>query len=606
MPVNLQLDLGPRRARSRRRFRWWRWAAGLGLPVAGACYFLWVLPFWGWPFNAQRHTRPPLTPAWALECWLWEDDANTAEAVRELLAGYAAHDLPVRTVLLDSPWSTRYNDFTVDTNRYPDPAKFFGDLQTNGYRVVLWMTCMVNSRNKDTAVRAASDFYEHARTNGFLAGDGHEVSWWKGRGGFLDYTHPDALRWWHGLQQPLFDLGLDGWKLDGTDTLFSGPGFLPYQHTHAGWLSTRGYMDRYNREEYRHGLTQNPEFIVLTRAIDDRYFPLSHPEGFAPLDAAPVTWVGDRTHEWSSRGGGGADADAVRTTASLRDRGFEGALRDILASAAKGYGVVGDDVAGYHGKEPIPPRLYIRWAQFAAFTGLFLNGGHGERRLWQRTAEELAIIRRYAWLHTELVPYLYTLVARHHEGGLPLIRPVAGPYHYRLGDDLLIAPIYRDQLTNAVHLPAGRWRHLFHDGKVLTGPTNFTRAFALDNFPAYVRDGANLPLNVTRTYTGFGDTNSANLLTWAIWPHGTNEFTVTHPDRSGTTTLRVEAGTGLSLTLAGVAKPHRLRILWPERPRVVRRDGQVLAEGADWRYDAADTRLWITSPTGNAAAYAVE
>ena len=108
----------------------------------------------------------------------------------------------------------------------------------------------------------------------------------------------------------------------------------------------------------------------------------------------------------------------------MLDRGFEGALRDILASAAKGYCVVGDDVAGYHGAEPIPPRLYIRWAQFAAFTGLFLNGGHGERRLWKRTSEELEIIRRYAWMHTELVPYLYSQVVRCHEGGLPMMRPM--------------------------------------------------------------------------------------------------------------------------------------------------------------------------------------
>jgi len=43
-----------------------------------AYYFLFALPFRGQPFNEQRHGNPPLTPAWALECWLWEDDVNTA------------------------------------------------------------------------------------------------------------------------------------------------------------------------------------------------------------------------------------------------------------------------------------------------------------------------------------------------------------------------------------------------------------------------------------------------------------------------------------------------------------------------------------------------
>src|SRR5213079_779315 len=94
-----------------------------------------------------------LTPRWALECWLWEDDVNTEAYAKELLAGYAKYDLPVRTLLIDSPWSQRYNDFKVDEDRYPEPTKFFRDLHNQGYRVVLWMTPMVNSTNKDTRIR---------------------------------------------------------------------------------------------------------------------------------------------------------------------------------------------------------------------------------------------------------------------------------------------------------------------------------------------------------------------------------------------------------------------------------------------------------------------
>lgn len=58
-------------------------------------YFYLVFPLWGMPFNAQRHGNPPLTPAWALECWLWEDDVHSAKFVDELLKGYAQHDIPV-------------------------------------------------------------------------------------------------------------------------------------------------------------------------------------------------------------------------------------------------------------------------------------------------------------------------------------------------------------------------------------------------------------------------------------------------------------------------------------------------------------------------------
>src|SRR5207237_4811739 len=81
---------------------------------------------------------------------------------------------------------------------------------------------------------------------------------------------------------------------------------------------------------YQFGLTQNPQFITMIRAIDGRWI---HPEGFAPLDAAPVTWVGDNRHTWN-----------------YKDRGIEAAISDILSSARVGYCVIGSDVAGYHGR----------------------------------------------------------------------------------------------------------------------------------------------------------------------------------------------------------------------------------------------------------------
>ena len=70
-----------------------------------AVWAYWVYPFWGMPFNGARHGQPPLTPYWALESWLWEDDVNTADEVLALLAGYEKHDIPVRTILIDRPWS---------------------------------------------------------------------------------------------------------------------------------------------------------------------------------------------------------------------------------------------------------------------------------------------------------------------------------------------------------------------------------------------------------------------------------------------------------------------------------------------------------------------
>jgi len=585
--------------------------------LAAFLYFVYVLPFWGIPFNQSRHGRVPLTPPWALECWLWEDDVNTAAYVKELLEGYAKYDFPVRTLLIDSPWSWRYNDFKVDEDRYPEPEKFFRGLQDQGYRVVLWMTCMVDSFSKDTKVKESQDFFDEARSKGYLAGNGYQWRWWKGKGGFIDYTDPDAMQWWHGLQQQVLDWGVDGWKLDGCDTFFSGKLWklpVPFNRVHSGRMTTRQYMDHYARDEYQHGLTQNPEFVIMVRALDG---PWSHPEGFAPLDAATVTWVGDTRHTWKSK-----------------DRGIEAAIRDILGSARLGYCVIGSDIAGYHGrsnpddigpataallsswrskqpaqgpanaefgtaagKDEIAPNIYIRWAEFSAFCGFFLNGGHGERRLWKRTQAELEIVRKFSWLHTELVPYMYSHVARCHNGGLPLMRPLRdGKFHYRLGDDFLVAPIHEDKLARTVSLPPGGWRYLFDDRELLRGSRQLTRDFPLDEFPVFIREGAVVPLKVTRPYTGFGDKDSADFTTWLIYPHGRSEFTMYHPEthpKLETTTVKVDSGQSLRIEFSGKHEPHILRIFAERKPSGGTLDGKGLPEGGAWTFDSPGHRLII-------------
>src|SRR4029079_6737857 len=123
---------------------------------------------------------------------------------------------------------------------------------------------------------------------------------------------------------------------------------------------------------------------------------------------------------------------------------------------------------------------------------------------------ELEIIRKFSWLHSELVPYMYSHVAICHEGGPPLMRPLKeGTFQYLLGGDFLIAPIHEDKPGRTISLPAGQWRYLFHDNEILRGPATIVRDFPQDEFPVFVREGAIVPLNVRRPYTSFGDTNSA-------------------------------------------------------------------------------------------------
>ena len=51
---------------------------------------------------------------------------------------------------------------------------------------------MVNRTSKDTQIKNSEVWYNDAKENGYLVKSDKVNSWWKGKGGFLDYTNPEG------------------------------------------------------------------------------------------------------------------------------------------------------------------------------------------------------------------------------------------------------------------------------------------------------------------------------------------------------------------------------------------------------------------------------
>lgn len=72
---------------------------------------------------------PPVTPAWALGHIVWEDSLNTQCGAQRIVNEYLKRDIPVNAVIIDSPWSTAYNNFEWDSSRYPSHDKMINFFQ---------------------------------------------------------------------------------------------------------------------------------------------------------------------------------------------------------------------------------------------------------------------------------------------------------------------------------------------------------------------------------------------------------------------------------------------------------------------------------------------
>ncbi|RMH42964.1 MAG: glycoside hydrolase family 31 protein [Deltaproteobacteria bacterium] len=427
---------------------------------------------------------PAVPPKWAFAPQQWRNEHDSSDQVREDAQAMRALDIPGSAIWIDNPWQTGYNTFEFDETRFSEPAALVADLRALGYRVVVWSTPYVN-RGGPTA----ADFADAAE-RGYLVTDGAApvvFPWQDGPGALVDFTADGATQWWRERIARATALGVSGFKLDfGEDLVPELGGRLTPFRLAAGTAQTLHNAYQYGYHEAYLGALPPGDGWLITRA-----------GSFGEQAVNTTIWPGDLDNDFSRHGVD--NGDGQRNVG-----GLPAAVAAGLSLSVSGYPFFGSDIGGFRNGEPTPEAL-IRWAEYAALgTIMQLGGGGASHNPWDVDRfgpDALAIYRRYARLHMDLVPYLYTLAVRAGTDGTPVVRPTRFIYPdarsddatYLVGDALFVAPVIEEgATTRVVAFPPGRWIDWW-TGVAETEPERQVPA-PLDRLPLWRRANAFVPM----------------------------------------------------------------------------------------------------------------
>jgi alpha-glucosidase (family GH31 glycosyl hydrolase) len=536
------------------------------------------------------------TPRWAFEPWI-SKDISDAQDTRDFVAGFFDRDIPVGAVVIDSPWESHYNTFVPSSSRYPGFEDLVDELHAQDIRVVMWMTQMVNESSVD--FEPGGDMYEGPSPNyaegdecGFFVNESDGYLWWKGVGAGVDFFNQDAVAWWRRQQDHVLDMGIDGWKLDFGDQYIPPPTV----YTAAGPVDHQDYSEAYYREMLSYGVhRRGSEFVTMVRPYDESYgFPGRF---YARPEHAPVGWVGDNRRDWF---------------------GLIDALDHMFRSADEGYVVIGSDVGGYLDFNdidrtetfPFDTLVFARWTAVGALTPFFQLHGRANITPWtvpDNVDLTVELYRYWSILHSELVPFWYSLAQGAYAGGAPLMRTIgelddwADDWRFQIGEAFLVAPIFDDTGVRDVALPAGaRWYDWWQpQADAFDGGTTIADYDATDRrrVPLFIREGAIIPAKVWNDVTGLGTVAHADLLTVAVYPGSTASTFSLHDEDDAITTIDA---TATSVTISRTVRGTVLKVRADVMPVSVSVDGSPASEHATrGEFDAAASG-WLADPTNRA------
>lgn len=409
--------------------------------------------------------KPALPPAWSFGLWLstcFKPQYDEA-TVTDMIDGMQERQIPFRVFHFDCYWmkALHWCDFEWDDEQFSDVKGMLARYHDRGLKICVWVNPYV-AQNTNAFREGAENGYFLMRDDG--RGVRQLDSWQPGMA-LVDFTNPDAVRWYQDRLRGVLEAGVDCFKTDFGERI---PIDVEYFDGSDPMMMHNYYTYLYNRAV----------FSLLEEEKGHHHAVLFARSATAGSQQFPVHWGGDCFASYSS---------------------MAETLRGGLSFAMSGFSFWSHDISGF--ESTATPDLYKRWLQFGIFsTHSRLHGSDTYRVPWLFDDEATEVARYFSALKCTLMPYLFAMAVKAHTKGTPVMRPMPFAFpgdpackyldqQYMLGDSLLVAPIFNDRGEAEFYLPAGRWMNLI-GGEVRDGGRWHKERYDYFHMPVFVRENS--------------------------------------------------------------------------------------------------------------------
>jgi alpha-glucosidase len=420
----------------------------------------------------------PLPPEWALGYQQNRYSYYPADEVLRIAHTLREKRIPADGITLDIHYMDKYQLFTWNKGRFPDPAGMNAELNKLGFKTTVIVDPGIKVEKGAKAYESGlkDDIYVK-----YTDGQYYTAQVWPGWCNFTDFTNPKGREWWRKQVKFFAESGVSGIWNDMNEFSTWGqkiPDNVLFNYD--GNLTTNlqahnVYGLQMARSSYEGALEQ----------FKERPFVLSR-SGYAGLQRYSALWTGDNRAE--------------------DDHMLQG-VRLLNSLGISGVAFTGMDIGGFTGNPSTP--LYIRWMELGAFIPYYRNHTALNTKAaepWTFGEDALDIVRNYVSLRYEMLPYIYSTFYNATQNGMPVMRSLAIDYtfdpkildatyqnQYEFGDAFMVAPFESNKDYGKVYFPKGDWYELYSGAKEVGGTTK-TIDLNINKLPVYVKGGSIIPM----------------------------------------------------------------------------------------------------------------